>query len=122
MIDYGKVKNDVISFLKSCSTEEFEAFFETDEYEGNPLEQFDTSQLFYHFDKRGVRCIVSYGSGSGGWKVECYRKKTKEEIEKEPNLGWRMVRVGHIPTYNSRMEAEIKAFNLARRICQHHGY
>lgn len=78
---------------------------------------------FIDYDDKGVRAFVRYAESSGAWAVECYRKKTTAELlfdsEKKgipSDSNWQMIRVGHIPTYYTRLEAEIKALELAESI------
>ena len=75
---------------------------------------------FYNYDARGVRAFVGYQSGNGCWSVEVFRKKTKEESEGDHD--WKMVRVGHIQSYDSRVEAELKALEIAKDVCEEFGY
>ena len=73
-------------------------------------------ETFELYDRRGVRAFVRYAPNSGTWAIECFRKKTKEESEGDHD--WKMIRVGHIQTYNTRNEANIKALELADSICK----
>ena len=86
----------------------------------NNNNQLDASSRFYEFDKRGVRAFVRYSISNGLWAVECYRKKRKDESEGEHD--WKMIREGHISTYESRQEAEIKCFELAEEVCRVNGF
>jgi hypothetical protein len=43
----------------------------------------------YDYDNRGVRVNVNYASHNGGWRVECRRKKTKEESKGSED--WKMI-------------------------------
>lgn len=70
---------------------------------------------FEEYDKRGVRCYIRH-SDTGSWAIECYRSKLPSESKGESD--WRMIRVGHIQTYETRKEAEEKVFELAESICQ----
>ena len=36
------------------------------------------SNRFHNYDKRGVRPFVKYSNATGGWLIECYRKKREE--------------------------------------------
>lgn len=61
------------------------------------------------FDNRGVRVYLKYGA-NGGHGVEVYRKKTKQEFKKSnPNknldVNWKMIRIGMIQSYDSRLKA-----------------
>jgi hypothetical protein len=80
----------------------------------------DVSSRFYAFDGRGVRAFVRYSTASGGWAIECYRKKRKDESEGEHD--WKMIREGHIQSYGNRLEAELKALELAEEVCKENGY
>ena len=80
----------------------------------------DISSRFYALDKRGVRAFVRYSTASGGWAIECYRKKRKDESKGDHD--WQMVREGHIQSYGSREEAEQKVLDLAEQICLENGY
>lgn len=75
---------------------------------------------FYDYDKRGVRAFVRYSTASGGWAIECYRKKRKDESKGDRD--WQMIREGHIQSYGSREEAEQKVLELAEQICFENGY
>ena len=77
------------------------------------------SSRFYEYDKRGVRAFVRYATESGGWAIECYRKKRKDESKGDHD--WQMVREGHIQSYGSREEAEQKVLELAERVCLENG-
>lgn len=74
----------------------------------------------YDYDKRGVRAFVRYAKSSGGWAIECYRKKRKDESKGDHD--WQMVREGHIQSYSSREEAERKVLKLAKQVCLENGY
>lgn len=78
------------------------------------------SSRFYDYDKRGVRAFVRYSTGNGGWAIECYRKKSKDESKGDHD--WQMVREGHIQSYGSREEAEQKVLELAEQVCLENGY
>ena len=78
------------------------------------------SSRFYGYDKRGVRAFIRYSTASGGWAIECYRKKRKDESKGEHD--WQMVREGHIQSYCSREEAEQKVLELAEQVCLENGY
>lgn len=71
---------------------------------------------FYDFDKRGVRAFVLYSIGTGAWKIEFYRRKTKDESKGEND--WEMIRIGYLGTFGSRIEAETKALEQAEIICK----
>ena len=73
----------------------------------------------YRYDKRGVRTFVCYANGNGCWRIELYRKKTKQESKGETD--WQMVREGHIMSYGTRLEAELKSLELAKNICEDYG-
>lgn len=75
--------------------------------------------MFEYYDKRGVRAFVRYGT-SGKWAIECYRKKRKDESKGDND--WKMIREGHIQSYESRKEAEKKALELAEEICKENGF
>ncbi|MCK9412848.1 MAG: hypothetical protein M0Q53_11145 [Prolixibacteraceae bacterium] len=82
---------------------------------------------FYDFDARGVRSFVRYSTATGGWIIEVYRKKTKEECklaekEKRGEYNWRMIREGHFQSFWSRKEAETAALTLAKKICEEFNY
>lgn len=77
------------------------------------------SNQFYQYDKRGVRAFICYSNANGGWKIEIYRKKTKQESKGETD--WQMVREGHIMSYGTRLEAELKSLELAENICKEYG-
>ena len=84
---------------------------------------------FYDYDSRGVRPFVGYSTGTGKWKIECYRKKTIKELEDEfirlqipIDSNWQMKREGHIMSYNTRQEAEQKVLELAEEICKDYGF
>ena len=80
---------------------------------------------FKKFDKRGVRAFVCYSEGNGSWRVECYRKRLKKEMTEQEiahQTGWKMKREGHIQSYMSRNEAEIKALEMAQNICDKYGF
>lgn len=79
-----------------------------------------SNEIFYEYDKRGVRPIVRYSEANGGWTIECYRRKTKEESGGD--WDWKMIRIGHIQSYLSRREAEIKVIEMAELICEEFGY
>jgi hypothetical protein len=83
---------------------------------------------FYDYDSRGVRAFVGYSTGTGKWKIECYRKKTVKELEDEfirlqipIDSNWQFKREGHIMSYDTRQEAEQKALELAEEICKDYG-
>ena len=78
------------------------------------------SSRFYNYDKRGVRAFVRYSNASGGWAIECYRKKRKDESKGD--YDWEMIREGHIQSYMSREEAEQKVLELAEQVCLKNGY
>jgi hypothetical protein len=80
----------------------------------------NVSKLFYDYDRRGVRAFVRYSTASGGWAIECYRKKRKDESKGDND--WTMVREGHIQTYGSREEAERKVLELAEQVCLANGF
>ena len=91
--------------------------------------QSNISELFYEFDKRGVRAFVRYHTGSGSWKIECYRKMTVQETKEfqakhdiSDEGVWQMVREGHIMSYLTRQEAELKALELAQQICDQYNF
>lgn len=84
------------------------------------MEVNNISDIFYSLDKRGVRAIVKYSTVGGNWVIECYRKKTKDESQGDGD--WQMIREGHIQTYGTRPEAEIKVIKLAEEICEKYGY
>ncbi len=66
------------------------------------------------YDKRGVRVYVTHNQAVGSkFCIECYRKQTKKEVEKDPDNAWKMKRVGHIVSFWTRDEAEEKALKLA---------
>ena len=71
---------------------------------------------FHNYDKRGVRCFVKYSTANGLFAIECYRKKTEQESEGTGD--WRMIRVGHIQSYETRNEAEDAVLELAEDICK----
>jgi hypothetical protein len=84
---------------------------------------------FYDYDSRGVRAFVGYSTGTGKWKIECYRKKTLKELEDEfirlqipIDSNWQMKREGHIMSYDTRQEAEQKVLELAEEICKDYGF
>lgn len=81
------------------------------------------------YDKRGVRAFVRYSEGNGTWAIECWRKKTKKELQEEweklhipIECNWKMKRVGWVITYLTRGEAERKALELAESICNEFGF
>ena len=94
------------------------------------MNHIDLSGLFYDYDARGVRAIVRYQELNGCWKIECYRKMTKKELveyykkkqKEDDGSAWEMIRIGHIQSYNTRREAELKVLELAEIICQENGY
>jgi hypothetical protein len=90
------------------------------ENESQPSCLGDVSSRFYDYDKRGVRAFVRYATSSGGWTIECYRKKRKNESKGDHD--WQMVREGHIKSYGSREEAEQKVLELAEKVCLENGY
>lgn len=92
----------------------------SDETQNQPSFLGDVSSRFYDYDKRGVRAFVRYATNSGGWAIECYRKKRKDESEGEND--WKMIREGYIQSYGSRQEAELKALELAEEVCKKNGY
>jgi hypothetical protein len=82
---------------------------------------------FYDYDNRGVRAFVRYSTATGGWIIECYRKRTIQERkqavkDKRGHLNWRMIREGHFQSYWSRKEAEAAALELAKNLCVEYGY
>jgi hypothetical protein len=72
------------------------------------------SSKFYDYDARGVRAFVRYAD-NGTWAIECFRKKLPHESKGDGD--WRMVRIGNIPSYPSRQEAELRVLELAESIC-----
>ena len=90
------------------------------EAEGKPSCLGDLGSRFYDYDKRGVRAFVRYATSNGGWAIECYRKKRKDESKGDHD--WQMVREGHIQSYGSREEAEQKVLELAEQVCLENGY
>lgn len=87
------------------------------------------SSRFYDYDKRGVRTFVRYSECTGKWAIECWRKKTEQELKDEferlkipIDSNWKMKREGHIMSYNSRQEAEQKALELAEDVCGEFGF
>jgi hypothetical protein len=84
-----------------------------------------TIELINNYDQRGVRLFVKYADSNGKWAIECFRRKTQKELQKEfeelkisIDSNWRMVREGHVNTFNSRQEALDKALLLAEQICE----
>ena len=75
---------------------------------------------FYDYDKRGVRAFVKYSTANGCWRIECYRKKTKDESKGDSD--WQMLREGHIMSYDSREKAEEKVLELAEEICKQYKF
>lgn len=78
-----------------------------------------------YYDKKGVRAFVKYADSNGKWAVECFRKKTAKELQKEfeelkipIDNNWRLKREGHVNTYDSRQEAFDKVLLLAEEICE----
>lgn len=90
------------------------------ENENQPPRLGAVSSRFYNYDKRGVRAFVRYSTASGGWAIECYRKKRKDESKGDHD--WQMVREGHIQSYGSREEAEQNVLELAEQVCLENGY
>jgi len=78
------------------------------------------SNRFYALDKRGVRAFVRYSTASGGWSIECYRKKRNDESAGDHD--WKLIREGHIQSYGSREEAELTVLQLAEEICKKNNY
>lgn len=72
------------------------------------------------FDDRGVRIFPVYQSMVGTWGLELYRKKTLEESEGDHD--WKMIRVGHIQSYESRDESELAGIKKAEDICEEFGF
>lgn len=80
------------------------------------LQSSNISESFYNYDKLGVRAFVRYSIANGGWAIECYRKKRKDELLND-NRDWEMIREGHIRSYETRELAEEKVLELAKQIC-----
>ena len=75
--------------------------------------------LYAFFDSNYVRVFVGY-SASGGFNPSVYRKYTTNEFkkafpDKDKALNWNMKRIGIIQSYQSRLEAENKGFEIAFR-------
>lgn len=68
------------------------------------------------FDARGVRVFVKYASSNGKFGIECYRKKTVKESSGDTD--WKMIRVGHVGTFDTRAAANVAALQLAKDICE----
>lgn len=75
---------------------------------------------FEDYDKRGVRPYVVHSIGTGKYKPECYRKKTKEESKGDSD--WQMIKVSYPKSYETRREAEKEALNMAQEICDEFGF
>lgn len=109
---YGEAGEDEWLRNKMGMTEEeYKKFMGEDKME---------NQTFKDYDKRGVRPFVRYSTSSGGWSIECYRKKRKDESEGDHD--WKMIREGNIQSYESREIAEQKAIELAEKICAENGF
>jgi len=72
------------------------------------------SRTLHDYDKLGVCAYVYYSITTGGFAVECYRKKTKEEREMTGNKEW--IWAGHIKGFDIRPEAESHALKLAESV------
>lgn len=79
-----------------------------------------TCENLYEFDRIGVRPFVRYSLGNGTWSIECYRKKLPHESKGD--CDWKMIREGHVQTYNTRKEAIEKVLIMADEICEKYGY
>jgi hypothetical protein len=82
-------------------------------------------KILSSYDKRGVRAFVKYQTESGKYGIEIYRKKTAKELQEEfekfntPIDGnWRLKRIGHVLSYESRVIAYKKAIDLAGEVCK----
>lgn len=75
-----------------------------------------TRSLYDFFDDMGIRCFIGYGTGSGKYKLEIYRKKTKDESGGDGD--WRMIRIGFVSQYLSRNLAEDIVFEKAFEILE----
>ncbi len=74
---------------------------------------------FNKYDELGVRVFIK-PSSSGTFGVELYRKKTKPESKGDGD--WRMIRIGHIQTYETRDAATKVGFKLAQEVCDEFGF
>ena len=71
-------------------------------------------------DRRGVKGFVGYSTATGKFTIEHYRKKTKEESQGDHD--WKMIRIGHVHSYNTREEAENITLKLCEKICKEFGF
>lgn len=69
------------------------------------------------YDKLGVRAFVNYAP-NGKFGVECYRKNQQPKDDAD----WKMIRVTHLETYNSRELATIAALKLCADVVKEYGY
>ena len=83
----------------------------------------DFTTAVAEFDVRGVRPFVKMSS-SGTYAIECYRKKTAQELDglhgsnkAKRDADWQMIRVGHIQTYETRQQANAEVLKMATEIC-----
>lgn len=82
--------------------------------------EHENTNNFYDYDERGVKAFTKYSELNGKWSIELYRKKTTEESKGVHD--WKMIRIGHVQTYDSRLLAEKKAIELAESICLEYGF
>ena len=71
-------------------------------------------QQLQNLDEKSVRAFVKYSESNGKWGVVCYRKRLQHEIT-EDNY-WKMIRIGHVQSYDTRDEAVQKSMELAEAI------
>lgn len=81
---------------------------------------FATFRKFYELDAVGVHPFVTYSDATGGFCICVYRRKTKEESSRDSD--WKMVRHGHVGSFNGRRQAEIAAIELAIEIGKKYNY
>ena len=83
----------------------------------------------YDLDKRGVRAFVKQNNDTGKYGIECWRKKTKKELDEDlaqhnisVDSNYKMVREGSTQSYFTRSEALEESIKLAERICLEYNF
>jgi len=83
----------------------------------------------YDLDKRGVRAFVKQNNDTGKYGIECWKKKTKKELEQDLiqysipiDSNYKMIREGSTQSYLTRSEALEESIKLAERICSEYNF
>ena len=83
----------------------------------------------HDLDKRGVKAFVKQNNDTGKYGIECWRKKTKKELDEDfakHNIpidnNYKMIREGSTQSYFTRSEALEESIKLAERICLEYNF